>query len=90
MAPLNSMMNILSPPGARGSPYIVPSGERGPLDQTDIDWTIVLDPLGWWSVIPKESPDWTLEGAGALVPRAGALGQAPFCLRFILVASGVF
>jgi len=26
----------------------------------------------------------------ALVSRAGALGQAPFCLRFIPVASGVF
>ena len=28
--------------------------------------------------------------AGALVPTAGALGQALFCLRFVLVASGVF
>jgi len=28
--------------------------------------------------------------AGALVLRAGALGQAPFDLRFVPVASGVF
>jgi len=57
------MMN-LSPPGERGSAFIVPSGERRPLDQTDIDWTVILDPLGRWSVIREESPDWTLEGGG--------------------------
>ena len=47
----------LSPPGARGSDFIVPSSEREPLDQTDIDWTVILDPLGWWSVVCEKSPD---------------------------------
>ena len=61
MAHLNSMMN-LSPPGTRGSAFIVPLGERGPLDPTDIDWTVILDPLVRWSVIPKESSDWTSKG----------------------------
>ena len=28
---------LVSPPWATGSGFIVPSGERGPLDQTDID-----------------------------------------------------
>ena len=48
------MMN-LSPPGARGSGFIVPSSEREPLDQTDIDWTVILDPLGRWSLVPEKS-----------------------------------
>ena len=73
------MMN-LSPPGARGSGFIVPSSEREPLDQTDIDWTVILDPLGRWSLVREKSPDWNPEGAGALVLRTGALGQAPFGL----------
>ena len=50
------MMN-LSPPGARGSGFIVPSGERGPFDQTDIDWTVILDPLDRWSLVRKESSE---------------------------------
>ena len=45
----------LSPPGARGSGFIVPSSERGPLDQTDIDWMVILDPLGRWSLVPEKS-----------------------------------
>ena len=57
------MMN-LSPPGARGSSFIVPSSEREPLDQTDIDWTVILDPLGRWRVIPEESPVWTPSQGG--------------------------
>jgi len=48
------MMN-LSPPGARGSGFIVPSSEREPLDQTNIDWTVILDPLGRWSLVPEKS-----------------------------------
>jgi len=63
------MMN-LSPPGARGSSFIVPSSEREPLDQTDMDWTVILDPLGRWSLVREESPDPTLEGDG----RPGQLG----------------
>ena len=51
-------------PGARGLAYIVFSDESGPLDQTDIDWTVILDALGWWSIIPEICPDWTLEVGG--------------------------
>ena len=76
------MMN-LSPPGARWSGFIVPSSERELSDQTDIDWTVILDPLGRWSLVCEKSSDWSPEGAGAL-------GEAPFGLRFVLVASGVF
>jgi len=57
------MMN-LSPPRARGSGFIVPSSEREPLDQTDIDWTVILDPLGQWRLVPQESPDPTPGGGG--------------------------
>ena len=60
-------------PGARGSGFIVPSSESGPSDQTDIDWTVIVDPLGRWSNIPKESPDWTLAEGG----RPGKEGGRP-------------
>ena len=68
------MMN-LSPLGARGSGFIVPSSEREPLDQTDIDWIVILDPLGRWSIVREKSPEPSPEGgrrpgqlAGRLVP----------------------
>ena len=48
----------LSPLGARGSGFIVPSSEREPLDQTNIDWMVILDPLGRWSIVCEKSPDW--------------------------------
>ena len=83
------MMN-LSPREARGFGFIVPSSEREPLDQTNIDWTVILDPLGRWSLVREKSPDWNPEGGGRPGLRAGALGQAPFGLRFVPVASGVF
>jgi len=76
------MMNLY-PPGARGSGFIVPLSECEPLDQTDIDWTVILDPLGWWSVVCEKSSDWHPGGTGAL-------GQAPFGLRSVPVASRVF
>jgi len=57
------MMN-LSPPGARGSGFIVPSSEHEPPDQTDIDWTVILDPLGQWSLVCEKSSDWSPEGCG--------------------------
>jgi len=57
----------------QGSCFIVPSNEYGPLDQTDIDWTVILDPLGRWRLILKESPVWTLGGGG----RPGQLGGRP-------------
>ena len=48
---------LFSPPGARGSGFIVPSSEHEPLDQTDIDWTVILDPLGQWSLVPRKSSE---------------------------------
>ena len=65
-------MKNLSPPGARGSGFIVPSSEREPLDQTDIDWTVILDPLAWCYIVREKSPDPTPGGAGAQVNWAGA------------------
>jgi len=46
------------PPGARGAAYIVRSSESGPSDQTDIDRTVFLDPLGRWSIIREVDRDW--------------------------------
>jgi len=70
------MMN-LSPPGPRGSGFIVPSSEREPLDQTDIDWIVILDPLGRWSVVYEESPDWSLAGGRRPGPQGGRPGPGP-------------
>jgi len=46
------------PPGARGSAYIGPSSESGSSDQTDINRTVFLDPLGRWSMIREVGSDW--------------------------------
>ena len=83
------MMN-LSPPGARGSGFIVPSSEREPLDQTDIDWTVILDPLGRWSLVRVESYESNLGQGGR--PRGVGRRPAPGPVRpsFVPVASGVF
>jgi len=66
------MMN-LSPAGSRGSGFIVPSSEREPLDQTDIDWMVIIDPLGRWSVVREKSPERSPEGGG----HPGQLGGRP-------------
>ena len=71
------MMN-LSPPGARGSGFIVPSDKRGPLDQTDIDWMVILDPLGRWSVVREKISDWSPGGGGRPGPQGGRTGPGPF------------
>ena len=71
------MMN-LSPLGARGSGFIVPSSEHEPLDQTDIDWTVILDPLGRWSLVHEKSRDWSPGGGGR--PGLGPV-RAPLCSR---------
>ena len=71
------MMN-LSPPGARGSGFIVPSSEREPLDQTDIDWTVILHLLGRWSVVREKSSDWHLGGGGHPRPQGGRPRPGPF------------
>ena len=47
-----------SPPGARGSAYIVSPNEYGPSDQTDLNRTIFLNPLGQWSMIREAKFDW--------------------------------
>jgi len=66
-------MKNLSALGARESGFIVPSSEREPLDQTDIDWMVILDPLGWWSIVREKSPEPSPEGGG----RPGQLGGRP-------------
>ena len=52
-----------SPPGARGSAYIVLPNECGSSDQTDLNSIVFLNPLGRWSMIREEEPDW-LSGQG--------------------------
>jgi len=47
-----------SPLGWRGLDYIVLSSEFRPSDQTDIDHTVFLDPLGRWSTIQEFGSDW--------------------------------
>jgi len=54
----------LSPPRARGSAYIVLPNEYGSSDQTDINRTVFLDPLGWWSIIREVERDWPPEVGG--------------------------
>ena len=44
--------------GCPGPAYIVFSDESGPLDQTDIDRVVFLNPLGRWSIIPEVDSDW--------------------------------
>ena len=57
---------------------LVSSSEREPLDQTDIDWTVILDPLGRWSVVREKSPDLSTEGGGCPGPQGGRPGLGPF------------
>ena len=52
-----------SPPGARGSVYIVPPNEYGPLDEIDLNRMVFLNPLGRWSLIRETEFDW-LSGQG--------------------------
>ena len=50
----------MSSPGARGPAYIALPNERMPSDQTDLNRTIFLNPLGQWSIIREAEPDWFL------------------------------
>ena len=68
----------LSPPGARGSGFIVPSSEHEQLDQTDIDWMVILDPLGQWNVVCEKSPNWHPTKGGRPGPQGGHPGPRPF------------
>jgi len=46
------------PPGATGPAYIAPQNEYGSSDQTDLNRTVFLNPLGRWSIIHETKPDW--------------------------------
>ena len=48
----------ISSRGGPGLAYIAFSDESGPLDQTDIDRTVFLNPLGRRSIIHEADPDW--------------------------------
>ena len=76
--------------GWRGLEYIVLSSEFGPSDQTDIDRTVFLDPLGRWSIIREVEPDWPRGQGGRPRGRAGALPPGPSSFPFVPVASGLF
>ena len=43
----------------QGPAYIAPPNECGPSDQTDLNRTVFLNPLGRWSIIHEAGPDWT-------------------------------
>ena len=58
----------MPPPGARGSAYIVLPNECGSSDQTDINRTVFLDPLGRWSMIREVEPDWPSDQGGRPAP----------------------
>ena len=89
MATSNNDFSSL-PLGWRGLDYIVLSSEFGPSDQTDIDRTVFLDPLGQWSIIREVGWDWTQHLGGRPRGRAGALPLGPIAFPFVPVASGVF
>ena len=59
--------------GCPGPAYIVFSDESGPLDQTDIDRVVFLNPLGRWSIIPEVDSDWDRDLGG----RPRELGGRP-------------
>ena len=48
----------MPPPGVRGPTYIASPNEYGPLDQTNLNRTVFLNPLGRWSIIRETEPDW--------------------------------
>ena len=79
-----------SPPGDRGSAYIVLPNECGPSDQTDINRTVFLNPLGRWSMIHEVEADWPSDQGGRPRGRAGALPLGPLGLQLVPVASGLF
>ena len=52
------------PPGARGPAYIALPNECGPSDQTNLNRTVFLNPLGQWSIIREAKPDWLPKQGG--------------------------
>ena len=62
---MNELGLLFSPPlGAKGSAYIVLPNECGPSDQTDLNRTVFLNPLGRWSMIREAEPHWLLSQGG--------------------------
>ena len=62
---------MCSPLGDRGSTYIVLPNEYGLLDQTDINRTVFLNPLGRWSMIREVERDWPSGQGGRLRGEGG-------------------
>jgi len=65
----------MPPPGARGPPYIALPNEHGPSDQTDLNRTVFLNPLGRWTIIREAGADWPLGQGGC--PRGEGERPAP-------------
>jgi len=63
--------------GARGSAYIVLPNECGPSDQTGINRTVFLDPLGRWSMIREVGSDWPSDQGGRPRGEGGRLAPGP-------------
>ena len=55
--------------GSRGPAYIALPNERGLSDQTDLNRTVFLNPLGRWSIIREVEPDWQRHLDGRPAPR---------------------
>jgi len=64
--------------GARGPAYIALPNECGPSDQTDLNRTVFLNPLGRWSMIREVGPDWPRHLGGRPVPGPA---RPPACSR---------
>ena len=79
-----------SSPGTRGPAYIVFPNEYGPSNQTDLNRTVFLNPLGQWSMIREAEPDCLSGQGGRPRGRAGALSPGPLSLPLVPVASGLF
>ena len=52
-----------------GAVYIVPPNEYGPSDQSDLNRTVFLNPVGRWSIIREMEPDWPRQQGGHPAPR---------------------
>ena len=76
------------PLGCRGLDYIVLSSEFGPSDQTDIDRTVLLDPLGRWSTIQDFGSDWPRSQGGH--PRGEGGRPAPKPVRSPVCSRGLW
>jgi len=76
-----------SPPGARGLAYIVLPNEYRPSDQTDLNRTVFLNPLGRWSMIREVEPDW-LSGQGGRPAPGSARSPARSCGFWTLLDVG--